>query len=61
MNKDQVKGNVDQAVGKTKEVVGKTFNNKQTEAEGIAQNQKGKVREAYGDAKEKAKDYIDKA
>ena len=59
MNKDQVKGQVDQAIGKTKEVVGKVFHSPTTQAEGLAQQQKGKVEESYGDAKKRAKDTAD--
>lgn len=64
MNKDQVEGRVDQAMGKVKEVAGKAVGNKRLQGEGKADQSKGKLQTVYGDtkedAKDKAKDIIDK-
>ena len=61
MNKDQVKGRVEQAKGAAKEGVGKAVGNPRLEGEGKADKVAGKAQGAWGDAKEKAKDLIDKA
>lgn len=56
MNKHQVEGRVDQAAGKAKEVAGRVVGNEKLEAEGLADQVKGKTEAGYGDAKEKVKD-----
>lgn len=61
MNKDQVKGRVEQTSGKVKEVAGKLVGNDRLQSEGMAEQVKGKVQAGYGDAKENAKDKINKA
>jgi len=61
MNKDQVKGRVEQSTGKVKEVAGKLVGNDRLRTEGKAEQVKGKVQAAYGDAKEDAKDKVKKA
>ena len=61
MNKDQVKGRVEQTSGKVKEVTGKLVSNDRLQSEGMAEQVKGKVQAGYGDAKENAKDKINKA
>ena len=61
MNKDQVKGRVEQTSGKVKEVTGKLVGNDRMQSEGMAEQVKGKVQAGYGDAKENAKDKINKA
>ena len=61
MNKDQVKGRVEQTSGKVKEVTGKLVGNDRLQSEGMAEQVKGKVQAGYGDAKENAKDKINKA
>lgn len=64
MNKDQVEGRVDQSVGKVKELAGKLVGNERLEGEGLTDQAKGKVQTVYGDtkedAKDKAKDFINK-
>lgn len=55
MNKDQVKGRTSTATGKIKETVGKVTGNKDQQAEGAAEKLGGKVRSAYGDAKNDVK------
>jgi len=61
MNKDQVKGRAEQAKGKVKEVTGKVVGSERLESEGKVDQAVGKTRGAYGDAKEKVKEQIDKA
>jgi uncharacterized protein YjbJ (UPF0337 family) len=61
MNKDQVKGRATEAKGNVKEAAGKMAGNQRLEGEGLIDQAKGKTRGNYGDAKEKAKDLIDKA
>ncbi|WP_395058915.1 CsbD family protein [Polaromonas sp.] len=55
MNKHQVEGRVDAAKGKAKEVAGRVVGNESLEAEGMADQVKGKAQSGYGDAKEDAK------
>jgi uncharacterized protein YjbJ (UPF0337 family) len=61
MNKHQVSGRVDQSTGKIKELAGKLVGNENLEAEGLAEQAKGKLQASYGDTKEKAKDKVKKA
>ena len=42
-NRDEIEGKFDQAKGKTKEVVGRAIDDEDLEAEGTAENAKGKV------------------
>ncbi len=56
MNKHQVEGRVGQAAGKAKEVAGRVVGNEKLEAEGLADQVKGKTQAGYGDAKEDVKD-----
>jgi len=61
MNKDQVKGRAEEAKGVVKEATGKLVGNERLQGEGLVDQAKGKAQGAWGDAKEKAKDVIDKA
>jgi uncharacterized protein YjbJ (UPF0337 family) len=61
MNQDQVKGRVTEAKGAIKEGAGKVVGNPRLETEGKVDQVAGKAQGTYGDAKEKAKDLIDKA
>ena len=61
MNKDQVNGRAEEAKGTVKETVGRALGDRDTEAQGKVDQAAGKVQKTYGDAKEKAKDAIDKA
>ena len=56
MNKDQIKGRVEQTTGKIKEAAGKVVGNDKLKTEGQTDQVKGKVQAGYGDAKENAKD-----
>ncbi|WP_428420842.1 CsbD family protein [Methylibium sp.] len=60
MNADQVKGRIEQAKGKVKEITGKAVGNDKLTTEGRVEQVTGKSQASYGDAKEKAKDLIDK-
>jgi uncharacterized protein YjbJ (UPF0337 family) len=61
MNQDQVKGRATEAKGAIKEGAGKLVGNERLQTEGKVDKVAGKTQGAYGDAKEKAKDLIDKA
>jgi uncharacterized protein YjbJ (UPF0337 family) len=61
MNKDQVKGRAEEAKGVVKEATGKMVGNERLQGEGLVDQAKGKAQGQWGDAKEKAKDLIDKA
>jgi uncharacterized protein YjbJ (UPF0337 family) len=60
MNKDQIKGRVEQASGKVKESAGKVVGNDRLQTEGMAEQVKGKVQAGFGDAKQHAKDKVQK-
>jgi uncharacterized protein YjbJ (UPF0337 family) len=60
MNKDQVKGRAEEVKGNIKEGVGKAVGNDRLRGEGVADQVAGKTQAGYGDAKEKAKDVIDR-
>ena len=60
MNKDQIKGRVDQATGKVKQTAGKVVGNHKLQAEGTVDQVKGKVQAGLGDAKQAAKDKMQK-
>jgi uncharacterized protein YjbJ (UPF0337 family) len=56
MDKDRVKGTVDDAVGRAKRQVGEWTGDTQTQAEGAAQQIKGKAEKAWGTVKDAARD-----
>ena len=56
MNKDTVKGTVDDAVGRAKRQTGEWTDDTRTQAEGAAQQVKGKVEKAWGKMKDAARD-----
>lgn len=56
MNKDQVKGKIDETAGMAKRKAGELMGNTQLEVEGMAQQVKGKVENAWGNAKEAVHD-----
>ena len=55
MDKDQVKGAVDDAAGRIKRQVGEWTGDTGTQAEGAAQQVKGKVEKAWGNVKDAAR------
>jgi uncharacterized protein YjbJ (UPF0337 family) len=58
MDKEHVKGATDNVVGKTKEVAGHVTGNEKLETEGKAEQIKGAVHKAAGDAKDAGKEAI---
>ena len=52
MNKDQIKGKLEKIKGDVKERIGGASKDRSTQAEGWAENKKGKLREGVGDVKE---------
>ena len=59
MNKDEIKGKAEKAKGYVKEEIGEAIGNPDLEAEGRGERTAGKVREAYGKAKEKVEKAAD--
>ena len=56
MDKDRVKGTIDDAAGRAKRQVGEWTGDTKTQAEGAAQQVKGKVEKAWGNVKDAARD-----
>jgi uncharacterized protein YjbJ (UPF0337 family) len=61
MDKEHVKGAVDKAKGAVKDAVGGLTGNTGLQVEGKIDKAKGTARQAVGDAKDAARDAIDKA
>ena len=61
MNKEHVKGAIDKTKGAVKDAVGGLTGDTATQAEGKVDKAKGAVRQKVGDAKDAARDAIDKA
>ena len=59
MDKDRIEGTVEQAKGKTKEVAGKATGDKKLETEGKGEQVAGKAQNAFGSAKDKAREAVD--
>jgi len=51
MEKEQISGKADKLKGKMKQGIGKATNNPNLQGEGVVDETKGKVKEAYGDVK----------
>ena len=58
---DKIKGAANDAMGKVKETAGRAMDDKQTQAEGVAQQAKGKTQKGVGEAKDAVKNVVDKA
>lgn len=56
MNKDRVKGTIDEAAGLAKRKAGEVLGNTQLEVEGMVQQVKGKVENAWGKTKDAVHD-----
>ncbi len=54
MDKDRVKGTIDDAAGRVKRQVGEWKGDTKTQAEGAAQQVKGKVEKTWGNVKDAA-------
>jgi uncharacterized protein YjbJ (UPF0337 family) len=52
MNKDRVKGTIDEVMGSAKRRAGELTDNTQLQVEGMVQEVKGKVENAWGKAKD---------
>ena len=59
MDKDRIKGKMDDAAGRAKRQVGEWTGDTKTQAEGAAQQVKGKVENAWGKVKDAARDATD--
>jgi uncharacterized protein YjbJ (UPF0337 family) len=60
MDKDRVKGAVNDAAGRAKRQVGEWTGDSETQAEGAAQQVKGKVQNAWGKTKDAVRNATDK-
>jgi uncharacterized protein YjbJ (UPF0337 family) len=58
---DKVKGAANEAIGKAKQGVGKATGSDRLQGEGAVQEVKGKGQQTLGDAKDAAKDAINRA
>ena len=58
---DKIKGTANEAIGKAKQGIGEATGNERLEGEGVIQEVKGKGQKAVGDAKDIAKDAINRA
>jgi uncharacterized protein YjbJ (UPF0337 family) len=61
MDKDRIKGKVDDVAGRAKRQVGEWTGDKDAQADGAAQQVKGKVENAWGKTKDAVRDVADKA
>lgn len=61
MDKDRIKGKVDEIAGKAKSKVGEMTGDRDTQAEGIGQQVKGKVENAFGKVKDEGRAIRDQA
>jgi uncharacterized protein YjbJ (UPF0337 family) len=58
---DKIKGGTNEAIGKAKQGIGEATGSDRLQGEGVVQEVKGKGQKAMGDAKEAAKEALDKA
>jgi uncharacterized protein YjbJ (UPF0337 family) len=58
---DKVKGATNEAIGKAKQGIGEATGSERLEGEGAIQEAKGKGQKAMGDAKDLAKDAVNRA
>ena len=56
MNKDNLKGSIDDAAGRAKRQIGEWTGDTETQADGAAQQVKGKVEKAWGNVKDAVND-----
>jgi uncharacterized protein YjbJ (UPF0337 family) len=61
MDSDKVKGTMDDAAGRVKRQVGEWTGDTKTQADGAAQQVKGKVEKAWGNVKDAARDATNKS
>ncbi|MCK1473411.1 CsbD family protein [Bradyrhizobium sp. 197] len=58
---DKIKGTANEAMGKAKQGIGEATGSDRMKGEGAVQEVKGKDQRAMGDAKDAAKDAVDRA
>ncbi len=58
---DKIKGTANEAIGKAKQGVGEATGSEKLKGEGVVQEIKGKGQKNMGDAKDAAKEAIDRA
>ncbi|MDN3274134.1 CsbD family protein [Frankia sp. RB7] len=58
---DKIKGTANEAIGKAKQGIGEATGSERLQGEGVVQEVKGKGQKAMGDAKDSAKEAIDRA
>ena len=59
MNRDRVKGAIDEVVGSAKRAAGELSGNTRLQVKGMAQQVKGKVEGAWGNAKDAVRDAVE--
>jgi len=59
MNRDQVKGAIDEVVGSARRAAGELSGNTRLQVKGMAQQVKGKVEGAWGNAKDAVRDAVE--
>jgi uncharacterized protein YjbJ (UPF0337 family) len=59
MNKDRVKGAIDEVVGRAKRNAGEMTGNTKLQVEGVAQQVKGKVENAWGKTKDAVRNAVE--
>jgi uncharacterized protein YjbJ (UPF0337 family) len=60
MDKDRVEGKIEDVKGLVKRKVGEWTGDEETQAEGAAEQVKGKIQNAWGKAKDAGRDILDK-
>jgi uncharacterized protein YjbJ (UPF0337 family) len=61
MDNDRIKGKADEIAGKVKSKVGQMTGDRKTQAEGIGQQIKGKVENAFGKVKDEGRASVEEA
>lgn len=61
MDNDRIKGKTDEIAGKVKSKIGEMTGDRETQAEGIGQQIKGKVQNAFGKVKDEGRASIEEA
>lgn len=59
MNRDRVKGTIDEVAGSTKRKAGELTGNTKLQVEGMVQQAKGKIENAWGKTKDAARDAVE--
>ncbi|MDR3776424.1 MAG: CsbD family protein [Terracidiphilus sp.] len=59
MNKDRMKGTVDEVVGSAKRKAGELTGNTKLQVEGMAQQVRGKIENAWGETRDGVRDVIE--